>query len=301
VALTRQISRPLPPKGFWGKVRRVLSQCLRILLRSAFLSAVAAPLLLTYPLARADPKLEARHLSLCVSAVEACGAAVTKLFQWAGSRPDLFGQRFSDAFERLQDDTRPHGFGHTERQLERAFGGGWRERIYVDEGRVLGSGCIGQVYMGRVLAGDRKGTEVAVKVLHPNIEYAIDADIDILLAASRLLEALPFAFAEKLAYLNLSGMVEEFADLLKMQLDLRQESDNIELFAGNFAGEKMVRFPGLFKELETSKDVLVMECELRRCRVWSGVAPRSFSPAALDFRPLTLLPLARAQTWTACT
>ena len=106
------------------------------------------------------------YLKLCLVCVEYSGAAVIKLMQWAGSRPDMFGHDFCSVFSRLQDDTTPHAWRHTEKVLREAYGDEWRERITIRKDDILGSGCIGQVYKGEVLL-DKDGTrkQVAVKGL----------------------------------------------------------------------------------------------------------------------------------------
>jgi hypothetical protein len=78
------------------------------------------------------------YLNMCLYCVESSGAAVVKLMQWAGSRPDLFGQDFCAVFSRLQDDTTPHSWGHTERVMKEAYGDDWEQNIHL--GKVVGSG-----------------------------------------------------------------------------------------------------------------------------------------------------------------
>jgi len=81
------------------------------------------------------------YLQLCLACVERSGAAVIKLMQWAGSRPDLFGHEFCAIFSKLQDDTTPHRWKHTEHVLREAFGDDWKDKIELKD--ILGSGCIG--------------------------------------------------------------------------------------------------------------------------------------------------------------
>ena len=194
------------------------------------------------------------YLRLCLGCVEWSGAAVIKLMQWAGSRPDLFGHDFCDVFSQLQDHTTPHRWKHTQRSMQAAFGPDWHHRIRL--GEILGSGCIGQVYRGHVLsAPDGREKEVAVKVLHPSVEEDIDADLDIMRLAVYVTERI--GLFPGLKWLNLRGVVEEFADLLKLQLDLRQEASNLERFNENFKDEEAIVFPRLVPEFPSSKDVLV--------------------------------------------
>jgi aarF domain-containing kinase len=210
------------------------------------------------------------YLRLCLHCVELSGAAVIKFMQWAGSRPDLFGQDFCSVFSQLQDDTTPHSWQHSVRVLEEAFGPDWQTKIQLFE--VLGSGCIGQVYRGKVVQDGNDNDneyeyenennpppprEVAVKVLHPNVEADIDADLDLMRLSVRALNWMPFGMFSNLKWLNLEGVVEEFASLLKEQLDLRKEAANLERFNKNFAGDPCIVFPELVPDYAPSKHVLV--------------------------------------------
>ena len=199
------------------------------------------------------------YLRLCLRCVEHSGAAVIKLMQWSSSRPDLFGHAFCHVFAKLQDDTTPHHWRHTCRLMEEAYGENWRERIHLDANEILGSGCIGQVYKGRVKQGIKeqgvRDQLVAVKVLHPAVQDDIDADLDLLRVAVRIAPFLPGTTSLK--WLNLEGVVEEFAHLLKLQIDLRREADNLRRFNHNFRHDKVVKFPQLVEGFEPTENILV--------------------------------------------
>jgi ABC1 atypical kinase-like domain len=73
-------------------------------------------------------------------------------------------------------------------------------------------------------------------VLHPNVEEDIYSDLQLMRLAASF-------FQKRLKYLNLEGVADEFASLLKLQLDLRAEADHLVRFNQNFANEKDVLFP----------------------------------------------------------
>jgi predicted unusual protein kinase regulating ubiquinone biosynthesis (AarF/ABC1/UbiB family) len=168
-------------KLWWHKVKHALRLIRRIIKLMIALSPVAALYPLQYLLTTQKPDEEDAHevalaalaeaerpdgpigwyYRLCLQSVEWSGAAAIKIMQWAGSRPDMFGQAFCSIFSKLQDDTTPHSWKHTEQALREAFGDDWREHIRL--GEILGSGCIAQVYKGVVLDKDGKEQEVAVK------------------------------------------------------------------------------------------------------------------------------------------
>jgi predicted unusual protein kinase regulating ubiquinone biosynthesis (AarF/ABC1/UbiB family) len=193
------------------------------------------------------------YLRLCRSCVESSGAAVIKLMQWASSRPDLFGHDFCAAFSKLQDHTTPHKWRHTDKMMRQAYGDSWEEKIRL--GEILGSGCIGQVYRGQTTRPDGSHEEVAVKVLHPSLEEDINADLDIMHLMVYIVEAV--SIFPSLKWLNLPGVVEEFADLLKLQLDLRREAENLTRFNKNFENDDFVIFPKLIPQFPSTKNVLV--------------------------------------------
>ncbi len=230
-----------------GLVKRML----RILARAGYLAAVSTPLLLAYPIAGLSDSFHKQWMRSCVFGVEMCGAAVIKLFQWASSRPDIFGQYFCDTFSRLQDKTTPHKFRDTERMMAEAFGEDWRDKIKFESTTVIGSGCIGQVYKAELT----DGTPVAVKILHPNVDSGIEADLDVLRLAARLL-----AWCNpKFYWMNPTGMVEEFAGLLSEQLDLRVEGRNLKKFNKNFSDDENIRFPRVLSQFQPTEKVLVEE------------------------------------------
>ena len=195
------------------------------------------------------------YYKVCLYCVEWSGAAAIKMMQWAGSRPDMFGQTFCAIFSQLQDDTTPHSWRHTERLLRKAFGPDWEKRIRLD--KIIGSGCIAQVYKGIICDEDGNERSVAVKVMHPNVEDDIDADLDIMRIAVHVLERLPFQSAKDLQWINLPGFVEEIAGMLKIQLDLRTEAAHLERFQKNFQGNDLILFPQLVKGYRPAKEVLV--------------------------------------------
>ena len=79
--------------------------------------------------------------------------------------------------------------------------------------------------------------------MHPNVEANIDADLDLMRFFVRVVQKLPWDVFSNLKWLNMEGAVEEFSDLLKLQLDCRVEAANLERFNQNFADSEHVVFP----------------------------------------------------------
>jgi predicted unusual protein kinase regulating ubiquinone biosynthesis (AarF/ABC1/UbiB family) len=235
------------------------------------------------------------YYQLCLYSVEYSGAACIKIMQWAGSRPDMFGHNFCAVFSKLQDSTRPHSWKYTKKAMKDAYGENWEEKVKLDQNDILGSGCIGQVYKGVIFDDDdesgsdlddsnkevnsnvniansdkevkkkKKERPVAVKVMHPNVENDIDADLDILRLTVRIFEHMNIGPVKNLKWLNLPGFIEEMAIMLKIQLDLRTEGEHLIQFNKNFGCDgdennkkySSIVFPKLIHEYPPTKHVLM--------------------------------------------
>ena len=83
------------------------------------------------------------------------------------------------------------------------------------------------------------GSLIVHKVMHPNIREDIDADLDIMRVIAKILPALD----STMGWLNPEGGVEEFAGMLKDQLDMRREEQNLAKFNKNFEEDDDIVFP----------------------------------------------------------
>ncbi|XP_037778220.1 uncharacterized aarF domain-containing protein kinase 2-like isoform X3 [Penaeus monodon] len=90
---------------------------------------------------------------------------------------------------------------------------------------------------------------VAVKVLHPGIYSYFRRDLKIMKACASFISAI----YPPLKWLSLPQCVQEFAEVMSCQIDLKLEAENMELFAENFADNPYVRFPRILRPYVTRK------------------------------------------------
>merc|ERR1712136_180256 len=138
----------------------------------------------------------------------------------------------------------------------------WEEHIELEH-EPVGSGCMAQVYRGRLQlsTGARETREVAVKVRHPGARENIDDDLGILRLGASALEF----FFTPLRLLSLTEAVAHFEKFILAQVDLRMEATNIERFRHNFEYNRTgkglpVVFPEVIKPF-VAEDVLVESFE----------------------------------------
>lgn len=98
-------------------------------------------------------------------------------------------------------------------------------------------------------------TSVAIKVLHPHVEKIINRDLKIMGFFARILNAFP-----GMEWLSFPQEVEVFGNMMKSQLNLTHEADNLLRFEENFKHRTVVSFPRPLMDY-TSQRVLVEEYE----------------------------------------
>lgn len=98
------------------------------------------------------------------------------------------------------------------------------------------------------------GEQVVLKVQRPNIADVTELDIDILRTLANLAER----YSPRFYLINPVGIVDEFAQQIRRELDFCLEVNNMQRFARNFADDKTIKIPAPYPQLCTKK-VITME------------------------------------------
>ena len=185
-------------------------------------------------------KTAAVHLR---EAITELGPTYIKFGQIASTRPDMLPPEFIDELASLQDKVPPAPWAEIQAAIEAELGRPLAELFLVVDPTPIASASLGQVYAA--LLPDR--TEVIIKVQRPNIEQTIETDLAILADLARLAqERVPGAAA-----LDPVGIVREFAESLRNELDYRSEARNADRLRANFAKENYLRVPTVYWEYTT--------------------------------------------------
>ena len=182
-------------------------------------------------------------------AVAELGTTYIKLGQMLSTRGDLVGWEVADELVKLQTDVRPDPPEIALQTITTELGRPVVELFADFTEEPMASASIGQVHHARLA----DGTQVVVKVQHPDIESRIRADLEILSLLASVAER-----SDELKRYQPTAVVAEFQRSLLRELDFKREERNLMQFAVNFAASKTVRFPRVFPELSTPR-VLTME------------------------------------------
>lgn len=187
------------------------------------------------------------HLRL---ALEELGTTFIKLGQILSTRADLLPPEYLVELTKLQDSAPPVAFEEIQQALVVELGQPIEDVFAQFDPMPLAAASIGQAHAAILW----DGTEVVVKVRRPGIVEQVNEDLEILreLAATA---SRHWDFADRY---DLSGLVEEFSQTLRSELDYIREGHNAEKFAANFAGDPFVHVPRVFWTATTSR-VLTLE------------------------------------------
>jgi ubiquinone biosynthesis protein len=187
------------------------------------------------------------HLRL---ALEELGTTFIKLGQILSTRADLLPPEYLAELTKLQDSAAPVPFEAIQKVLLTELGQPI-ENLFADfDPAPLAAASIGQAHVATLW----DGTEVVVKIRRPGVVDQVNEDLEILkelaTRASR-----HWSFADRY---DLVGLVEEFSQTLRSELDYIREGHSAERFAVNFANDPAIHVPRIFWDATTSR-VLTLE------------------------------------------
>ncbi|HZI86099.1 MAG TPA: AarF/ABC1/UbiB kinase family protein, partial [Pyrinomonadaceae bacterium] len=183
-------------------------------------------------------------------ALEELGTTFIKLGQILSTRADLLPPEYLVELTKLQDSAPPVSFKEIQEALITELGQPVDQIFAQFDPVPLAAASIGQAHSATLW----NGTEVVVKVRRPGVVEQVNEDLEILkeLAATA---SRHWKFADRY---DLTGLVEEFSQTLRAELDYIREGHNAERFAVNFAADSHIHVPRVFWEATTSR-VLTLE------------------------------------------
>ncbi|MBI5442604.1 MAG: AarF/ABC1/UbiB kinase family protein [Deltaproteobacteria bacterium] len=206
-------------------------------------------------------------------ALEDLGPAFVKLGQMLSTRPDLVPGPFVEEFRKLRDDVPPFPFAEVRRTISEELGFPPEQVFAAVDPQPLAAASIAQVHRARLSDGSR----VVVKVQRPGIERTVSQDLSILYIVLSLAERYLLEGQD----LNLRTIVDEFARIVRKELDFFLEASNTERFRKNFEGFEGITIPAVHWELTTKRLLVLEEIEGERMDSPDSLRARGIDPARL--------------------
>ncbi|EKP0301347.1 ubiquinone biosynthesis regulatory protein kinase UbiB [Aeromonas veronii] len=184
-------------------------------------------------------------------AFEALGPIFIKFGQMLSTRRDLLPPDIAEELALLQDRVPPFCGQAARQQIELSLGCPI-ETLFDDfDETPLASASIAQVHTARL---KESGREIVIKVIRPDIEPVIEADLRLMQALARLVAR----FVPQSARLRPIEVVEEYRKTILDELNLMREAANAIQLRRNFTGSEALYVPEIITDL-CREQVLVME------------------------------------------
>ena len=196
---------------------------------------------------RRDPRRPGERLA---AALQEMGPSFIKLGQALSTRADLLSESVAADLARLQDHLPAFSGAEARRTIEAELGQPIDALFKSFDDVPVAAASIAQVHF----AVTTDGRDVAVKVLRPAIEKAFERDLDLFYWMAELVERTQPRFRR----LKPVDSVRAFADVVRVEMDLRMEAAAAEELGENFADDPGYRAPAIDWD-RTAQRVLTLE------------------------------------------
>ena len=189
------------------------------------------------------------------------GGVLIKVGQFLSSRVDMLPAQVTDELSDLQDQVPEEDFGRIRQLAEKELEQKLEECFTVFEKKPLASASLGQVHRAVLKPGDALKdtdetliTEVVVKIQRPDIENIIEVD----LSAFRIVTKWLQRYKPIRKRVDLPALMEEFASILRLEIDYLNEGKNAENFWEIYRTDPGIKVPRVIWS-KTTQRVLTLE------------------------------------------
>ena len=168
-----------------------------------------------------------------------------KVAQILSTIPDALPQEYAEELAALQADAPPMGWLFVKRRMRSELGNEWETKFDSFDKKACSAASLGQVHQAKY-----NNEKLAVKLQYPDMDSAINADLNQLKLVFSLYERIDSAISTK-------DIHSELSDRLREELDYNREALNMQLYRLMLAGESEVILPEPIEALSTSR-VLTM-------------------------------------------
>ena len=172
------------------------------------------------------------------------GPVFIKFAQWLSIRTDLLNPKQLELISTLQDKVPEHSFKYTKKVLKKEFGKNYQDVIKFISHKPIGSGSLAQVYHIKY-----KGKDAIIKVLHPQLDLKIVADLNFIFLVKKMAAKNKFV-----KIINQTFDLELFCKSIIDQIDLTTEASNLTRLSNDFNNNNTVLIPELYY---SSKKIII--------------------------------------------
>src|SRR6185437_9049169 len=167
---------------------------------------------------------------------------IMKVAQLLATIPDALPPEYANELMKLQSQAPPMGWAFVERRMSAELGPDWQKKFSEFGHHPAAAASLGQVHRARTLGGD----EVACKLQYPDMQSAVEADLNQL----QLLFAIRKRFDP---VIDTSEIAVEIGARLREELDYGREAKHVALYQHMLRDEESIRVPKVWPDLSTGR------------------------------------------------
>jgi predicted unusual protein kinase regulating ubiquinone biosynthesis (AarF/ABC1/UbiB family) len=178
---------------------------------------------------------------------------IMKVAQLLSTIPDALPPEYAAELAKLQSQAPPMGWAFVKRRMSAELGADWQGKFAQFEHHPAAAASLGQVHRARA----HGGSEVACKLQYPDMQSAVEADLQQL--------GLLFAIHRRMdPAIDTSEIAQEIGARIREELDYRREAKHVALYRAMLAGNDLVRVPRPWPQLSTGRLLTLDWLEGRR-------------------------------------
>lgn len=167
---------------------------------------------------------------------------IMKVAQLLSTIPEALPKEYARELAQLQSQAPPMGPGFVRRRMVAELGPEWRNRFREFSSESSASASLGQVH--RAVHAD--GRELAVKLQYPDMQSAVEADLNQLWIIFQL-------HARMDPGIDTREIYQEISLRLREELDYELEARHLRLYGAIFKDDPVIRVPDVVSELSTRR------------------------------------------------
>jgi predicted unusual protein kinase regulating ubiquinone biosynthesis (AarF/ABC1/UbiB family) len=167
---------------------------------------------------------------------------IMKVAQMLATIPDALPPEYANELIKLQSQAPPMGWAFVKRRMNAELGTDWQSKFKDFEHHPAAAASLGQVH--RAVALD--GAELACKLQYPDMQSAVEADLN----------QLQFLMSVRKRFdpaIDASEIAVEIGARLREELDYIREAKHIALYQHMLKDEDAIRVPMVWPELSTGR------------------------------------------------
>jgi predicted unusual protein kinase regulating ubiquinone biosynthesis (AarF/ABC1/UbiB family) len=184
----------------------------------------------------------ASHAEELKAALGGLKGPLMKVAQLLATIPEALPKEYAAELAQLQSQAPPMGRPFVRRRMAAELGSGWRAKFADFELDAAAAASLGQVHRATAL----DGRMLACKLQYPNIESAVEADLNQL----RLVFSIYRRYDRSI---NPDRIYDELAERLREELDYRREAKHTALYAQMLRKVPAVHVPEVLPELSSGR------------------------------------------------